>query len=342
MIILFDLRSVGLGNNGGSLTLIKSGNTLQDMGHEVYFIDSGKNKHTWVKLEAEHIITTGHFDIPDADVIIATGFKSVRNTVTTPRRCGIKAHWIRAWETWQLPTKKIIDHILQAPTLKLVNSIGLKNKLETYNIDSKIIRPGYDLDELTPDKKQRHRETITIGGLYTTGKHDKIKRPSWIFKVYKYLKEKYVDIDLWMFGNEMMQRGVIDKYFHRPTMEAKQYMYNNIDIWLSPAIQEGLHMPPAEAMMTECPVVGVKAELSGTHDYLMDGVTGIVTKDDLGEFIKGVEKLYLNKELRLDMGERARQKIEEIGDREHNMQIMINYLQGTEDEFFTELSEYYD
>ena len=53
MIITFDLRSVGLGNNGGSLTLIKSGNTLQDMGHEIYFIDSGKNKHTWEKLEVD-------------------------------------------------------------------------------------------------------------------------------------------------------------------------------------------------------------------------------------------------------------------------------------------------
>jgi len=42
MDIIFDLRNVGLGNNGGSLTLIKSGNTLQEMGHCVCFIDSGK------------------------------------------------------------------------------------------------------------------------------------------------------------------------------------------------------------------------------------------------------------------------------------------------------------
>ena len=51
MKIIFDLRRVGLGHNGGSLTLIKSGNTLHDMGHEVTFIDSGRNQNKWVHLE---------------------------------------------------------------------------------------------------------------------------------------------------------------------------------------------------------------------------------------------------------------------------------------------------
>ena len=135
MIILFDLRNVGLGNNGGSLTLIKSGNTLQDMGLEVYFIDSGKNKHTWEKLECEHIIASKNGHIPDADFIIATGYKSVAKTVSTPGRCGHKAHWIRGWETWQYPPKKIVAYVLKAPTIKLVNSLGLKRKLKTFSFN---------------------------------------------------------------------------------------------------------------------------------------------------------------------------------------------------------------
>jgi len=326
MIITFDLRRVGLGNNGGSLTLIKSGNTLQNMGHEVYFIDGGKNKHTWEKLECEHIVCRHDEEIPDADVIIATGYNSVAATLSAPKSCGIKVHWIRAWETWQCAPKKIVAYILEAPTIKLVNSIGLKKKLKSYNFASEIIRPGYDLDKLFPKKEIKNNHKVVIGGLYTTGKHERIKRTKWVLDSYRYLKKKYGNVELWMFGNDFMKSGIVN-FFHRPNMEAKQYIYNNIDIWLSPAIQEGLHMPPAEAMMTECPVVGVDAELSGTHDYLIDGITGIVSENNFEVFVKNVEKLYLDKELRSDMGKRARQKIEKLGSREFNMQKMIDYFE---------------
>ncbi len=326
MIILFDLRSVGLGNNGGSLTLIKSGNTLQDMGHEVYFIDGGKNKHTWAKLECEHFICRYDEEIPSADIIIATGYKSVVKTVSAPERCGHKVHWIRGWETWQFAPKKIVSRILQPPTVKLVNSIGLKRKLKSYNFKSKVIRPGYDLDKIYPMKENKKKHSFVIGGLYTRGKHEQIKRPKWVYEASNYLYKKYGDVELWMFGNDLLRGGLIDNYLHRPSMEAKNFFYNGVDIWLSPAIQEGLHMPPAEAMMAGCPVVGVDAELSGTHDYLINGITGIVSENDLDSFIKNVEKLYLDKEMRRDMGKRARQKIEKLGDRKENMQIMVDYF----------------
>jgi glycosyltransferase involved in cell wall biosynthesis len=327
MRILFDLRNVGLGNNGGSLTLIKSGNTLQDMGNEVYFIDTGKNKHTWVALEVEHIIAHNDDDIPSADVIIATGYKSVAKTVSAPDRCGLKAHWIRGWETWQYPPKKIVAYVLQAPTLKLVNSLGLKQTLKDYNFKSKIIRPGYDLKELYPTNS-RGKKNFIIGGLFTSGKHERIKRTSWVINTYRELNKKYSNIDLWMFGNTRMPPGVASHFIHRPTIDAKLYFYNNVDVWLSPAIQEGLHMPPAEAMMTGCPVVGVDAPLSGTHDYLINGLTGYVTENNPESFLKHVEELYLDNELRQDMGKRARLKVEEIGSRKQNMQKLVDYIEG--------------
>jgi hypothetical protein len=91
------LRKTGLGNNGGSSTLIHSGNTLIDMGHEVIFVDSMKNKHSWTPLKAKHKIIRFDEQLPSGEVIIATGYKSVGPTVRAPKRCGIKMHWIRAW-----------------------------------------------------------------------------------------------------------------------------------------------------------------------------------------------------------------------------------------------------
>ena len=90
MKIIFDLRAVGLGNNGGSSTLVKSGNTLVDLGHEVTFVDHMRNMHTWTPLEAKHKIVKRDLSrLPSADIIIATGYKSVAHTIRAPKRCGI-------------------------------------------------------------------------------------------------------------------------------------------------------------------------------------------------------------------------------------------------------------
>jgi len=326
MKIIFDLRRTGLGNNGGSSTLIKSGNALVDMGHDVTFIDSFKNQHTWTKLKTKHIRPKKIKGIPDADAIIATGYRSVVMTRRVPERCGIKLHWIRGWETWVLSEDKIVENILNAPTKKIVNSICLQRKLKHFGFDSKIIRPGYDLGELINQRK-RQNKVIRLGGLYTRGKHEAIKRTEWIYQTFNHLNKKYNNVELWLFGNQkIMGHPEVGRYFHRPSVEEKNWFYNRIDIWLAPAMQEGLHLPPAEAMMTGCPVVTTNAEMSGTQDYVIHGDTGLVSKNNFKSFIKSAEKLYQKTRIRLHMGNNTRKKIESLGSRKENMQKLIDYI----------------
>jgi glycosyltransferase involved in cell wall biosynthesis len=326
MKIIFDLRKVGLGNNGGSSTLIKSGNTLVDMGHDVLFLDSGKNQHTWSPLKAKHMIFRSNEKVPSADAIIATGYKSVATTCSSPDRFGLKLHWIRGWEIWQMPEEQIVKQILHAPTIKLVNSICLQNKLKTYNVKSKIIRPGYDLNDLYFDNSRSNLPPLILGGLCTQDKHEHIKRPSWIFKTYNQLKKEGYDVKLWMFGNESQPKKYVDKYLQRPSMIEKNWFYNHINIWLAPAMLEGLHMPPAEAMMTQCPVVSTNASMSGTQDYMDHETNGLVSENNIESFISSVKFLCSHHSKRSEMGKQARRTIENIGDRTKNMQYLVDYI----------------
>ena len=328
MKIIFDLRQVGLGDNGGSLTLIKCANTLFNLGHEVIIIDTGRNQHSWTKLNTPHLICNSNDKIPDADVIIATGYKSVPLTCSAPKRCGIKLHYIRGWETWQYPEQQIYEKILKTPTIKIVNSICLKNKLKQYKVDSTIIRPGYDLEDLYPMNIRNKKSSFVLGGLYTKGKHEKIKRTQWIFDTAKYFKNKYPNVKLIMFGNSELKNNLVDEYYYKPSMQNKNKFFNLVDVWLAPVMQEGLHMPPAEAMLTGCPVVATNAEMSGTQDYVISGVTGIVTKNIINSFIEGVDSLYQNAGIRKDIGILAREKILELGSREENMKKFINFLES--------------
>ena len=113
MKIIFNAMNCGLGNQGGSLTIIRSVNTLVELGHEVFIIDTGKNQHTWTPLKAKHIIVKDLSVIPNADVVIATGFKTVPSTLSLPTRCGIKAHYLRGWELWQMSEDQIVNKILK-------------------------------------------------------------------------------------------------------------------------------------------------------------------------------------------------------------------------------------
>jgi len=141
------------------------------------------------------------------------------------------------------------------------------------------------------------------------------------------LKEKNNNIKLYMFGtNKNPKNKIIDEYLSNPNIIEKNKFFNEIDIFLSPSNLEGLHIVPQEAMLTECVVVGTNAELSGMQDYLIHEVSGLVSDNNFASFSTNVERLVVNKELRLSLGINARMKILTIGDRKTNMKKMVEYL----------------
>lgn len=333
MRIIFDLRNVGLGNQGGSSTLVKCGNTLVEMGHDIFFIDSMKNQHTWTPLEAEHIICEKEKHLPDADVIIATGYKSVKSTVSAPSRCGLKAHYIRAWETWQMQERDIVKKVLEVPTLKIVNSDCLQKKLRDFSFTSHIIRPGYDFEDLYPLNIRGKKDEIIIGGLFREGVHGRRKRTMWLFETARALKTRHKNVKFWLFGSESAPAAfLVNHYVRSPYKKQKNEFYNMVDIWMAPTMLEGLHLPPAEAMLTECTIISTNAELSGTQDYITNGITGLVSDNNIDSFISNVKWLVVNPKIRKELGKNGRQRILEIGDRKHNMQKMIDLFTGIIDD----------
>ena len=333
MKIIFDLRNVGLGNNGGSSTLVNSANVLSSLGNDVCVISSGGNYHTWTELKVPHLRVNNVKQIPDADFIIATGYKSVKATLNAPLRCGKKLHWIRGWETWQMTEQEIVNRILNVPTIKIVNSIGLQKKLKFYNCKSYIVRPGYDTDKLFPMGIRENNEDIIIGGLYNTNRSNQVKRTGWVWETTFKLRSIRKNLKLWLFGDHKKPNGFLfEHYVRRPTMEEKNEFYNHINIWLAPTALEGLHMPPAEAMLTGCPVIGTNSKMNGMQEYLIHMKTGIVTENKLSDFIEKTKGLMDNRELQIELGKNAREEILKIGSRRENMEQMIKFLKELKNE----------
>ena len=324
MRIVFNCINVGLGKNGGSHTLVRSGNTLVDMGHEVIFVDDGKCKYDWTPFKFERTQK-----IPgNIDATIATGIKSVPSLVKFPSK--VLVHWIRGHETWVYPEEQVISIIKESPSIKIVNSICLKDKLKQFGIESTIIRPGYDYEELYPTNTRSLHSGIVIGGLYNEGKTKTRKRTNWIFEVVGKLKEEFSNINLFMFGTDGTPcNTLLDLFVKNPVAKQKNLIYNNCDIWLAPTNSEGLHLTPAEAMLTECVVLGTNAELSGMQDYLINDETGYISDDSINSFYNYAKFLCLmDKNKRNTIGTNGKMKILSLGDRVTNMQKLIKVLQG--------------
>jgi len=326
MKIIFNLFDTGLGNNGGSHTLVRSANTLVSLGHDVTIVDSVPNCYSWSPFKFKHLVVKNVNEFPNGDVVIATGIGSLKTT----NECKIdkKFMWIRGWETWKIPEDQLVKTLKQSPTVKLVNGLCLQNKLKKFDIESTIVRPGYDFDEINPLNFRQHNEKIVIGGLFNKGKKRENKRTEWIINVFDKLEKDVTckDFELWMMSSEG-QCPEATVFMYNPTSRDKNFFYNKVDIWLATSELEGLHLAPAEAMMTECCVVGTNAEMAGTQDYLIDKETGLVSNNDFISFYKCVEDAVFDPTLRRLVGKMGKDKISEIGDRNQNMRKMMEILQ---------------
>ncbi len=327
MRIIFNLIGCGTGPNGGSQTIILSANTLSRLGHEVYIIDSGRSRYTWDVIEVPYVIVRKPNDMPDADVVIATGYKTFNNTVELPKRCGMKFSWIRAWETWWMTEEKIIEKVLKAPLTHLVNSICLRDKLKSHGFNSDIIRPGNDFRLFNPPKKRTSSKTI-IGGLYHKQQNNR-KRSDWAIEVAKSLHKENLITELRMMGACSPPKiNIPFKYWRSPDHRNKELFYQSCDIWLAPTSSEGLHIVPQEAMLTGCPVIGSSAQLSGMQDYLIHNETGLVSGNNLKSFINQAKILSKDKDLQKRLGKAGRKKIIELGNRKDNMKKFVKLLEN--------------
>lgn len=323
MKIIVNMIGVGAGNNGGSHSLIQSANTLKDLGQDVIIIDGGPSKYTWDKIKVPYIKVKDVNDVT-GDVIIATGTNSINST--NKSKIQKKYNWIRGWEIWNVPENRLVNILKESKCKKIVNSICLQKKLKSFKIDSTIIRPGHNFNEIYPlNIRDNNNKRIIIGGLYNEGTKRAKKRTNWIFEAYDILKKKY-EIELYMFGSDGVPKHNVDKYFKSPDIKTKNEIYNKIDIWLSPSELEGLHITPAEAMLTECAIVGNNSEMSGTEDYLIDHETGLISENNFKSFLSNIELLINHKTMRKEFGKAGREKVMSLDNRQENMKKLIKLL----------------
>jgi glycosyltransferase involved in cell wall biosynthesis len=130
----------------------------------------------------------------------------------------------------------------------------------------------------------------------------------------EYLKNMVEDLGL---SNETLFTG----YVNYPNISRFQNMMD-ISVFLSTENSESFGVSVLEACACEKPVV--VSDAGGLPEIVENNVTGIIVpKENPGEAAAAIEKLILDKQLRISMGKKGRERVSKFYNLEDNSELML-------------------
>ena len=269
MNIVFNFNNCGMGNNGGTRTILYCQKTLEKMGHNCDII-TPIDKFTWFKHKPPLCNPPSNIDI-----LIATSCKTVDSTLKIPAKK--KAWYIRAHETWAMSEKELIKKY-NSGLVNIVNSNALKEQLEQYGIKSTVVYQGIDIEQwynTNPSKSSK----ITIGCLHTTQPRKRWKDFIKLANILGHKNYNYVGI-----GSSQPREQFLSNFVLNGDSNQLRELYSSCDIWFAPTNSEGLHNVPMEASLCGCLIVCSDAPLNGMiKDYANEKTAMIYPSKDINE-----------------------------------------------------------
>lgn len=212
------------------------------------------------------------------------------------------------------PTKELPSLVQSEVCQVLMPSFEDKIKkhmpeVKTITIGNAISQFNFAAD-LENDNKQH--KIIFVGRL-----NKNHKRPHLLIKAFVEVADKYPDwiLELWgakdraNYYNEMkkiikdahLEKRVLFKGF---TDNVPQVL-READIFAFPSAYEGFGMALAEGMSVGLPAIGYKS-CPAVNELIKNGETGILCEDGVEPFVKALDKLMGDKNLRIEMGKAAK------------------------------------
>jgi glycosyltransferase involved in cell wall biosynthesis len=229
-------------------------------------------------LETNRAVTDN--DVPDADVILATFWRTGPWVAAMSPKKGVKAIFLQGYETSPGRWNQEIDHAWRLPLHKIVVARWLKDLARTRFGDEDVTCIPNSVDTDIFYAPPRGKQTVpTVGFLYNP---IHLKGVDVTVAALAAAKKTIPNLRALAFGAEHVSKDFpLPKWieFHyRPTQSDIRNIYSSCDLWLCGSRQEGFHLPPLEAMACRCPVVSTR--VGGPQDIVNTGVNGFLVEVD--------------------------------------------------------------
>jgi glycosyltransferase involved in cell wall biosynthesis len=234
--------------------------------------------------------------LPDGDAIVATAWQSAGAAAAAPARCGARFYFIQHYESLYHGAPDAVDATYRLPLAKLVISTWLRDVMrEKFQSDAEVLVTPVDpaLFHAVPVAAATPRPRVLM--LH----HDYAwKGVADGLEAVRRARARVPPLVLVGFGVKP-PRGAspYDEFHANPPQDRLAEIYSSCDIYLCPSWDEGLGMPPMEAMA--CGAALVTYDNGGCRDYARDGETALVARRrDVADLAAKLERLAADPDLR--------------------------------------------
>lgn len=217
-------------------------------------------------LDVEHVVIDKqrpivNEDVPDADVVIATWWKTAEWVSALHASKGKKYYFVQGHEvvdwlpidrvkaTYRMPIKKITISQWLVDVLK--KEYGNTNvALVPNSVDIAFFNSGY----------RNRQKNPTVGFVYST---DACKGCDTVISAIETVLQKQTNLRVRAFGScrkaDKLPLPYYVEYHYQPPQETIREIYASCDYWLFGSIAEGFGLPILEAMACKTPVIATPA-----------------------------------------------------------------------------------
>ncbi len=200
-------------------------------------------------------------DVPDADVVIATWWKTAPGVAALSPRKGAKVLFIQGYELDPGQTDPALDATWRMPMRKIVVARWLKSLAASRFNDASALLVPNGVDTAHFDAPRRARGAVPTAGLVYWKLP--LKGTDISLEAVRRARREVPDLKLVAFGVEPEHRELPlprgTTYHREPAQTALPKIYASCDTWLWGSRQEGFGLPLLEAMACRTPVVASSA-----------------------------------------------------------------------------------
>ncbi len=229
-------------------------------------------------------------DVPDADVILATWWKTAEWVAAMPACKGVKVNFLQHYEAHPGQPKDRVDAVWRLPMRKIVVSRWLEGiAREQFGDDSVILVPNGVSTSDFPFVERGLSGRRVVGAMFSPAS---FKRFDLACDVVRELQRRGQGVEFVGFSAHEPERGVLPdgaQFEVTPTQSRIAEIYGSCDCWLFTSDKEGYGLPLLEAMSSGTPVVGT---LAGAAPELLDSGGGrLVVSNDTEGIADAVEEI---------------------------------------------------
>ena len=234
--------------------------------------------------------------LPKADALIATAWRSADAVARAPAGAGAKFYFVQHYESLYHGDPARVDATYALPLEKIVISTWLKDIMrERFASAAEVLVTPVDRDLFHPVEGARSDDALRVLMLHHDYAWKGVREG---LEAIAAVKVRHPEVLLVGFGVKRPREALpYDEFHENLPQERLAWLYSRCPVYLCPSWDEGLGMPPMEAMA--CGAALVTFDNGGCRDYALDGETALVApRRDVAALAQALERMVTDAALR--------------------------------------------